>query len=323
MSNSQCIVILGAGPAGLSAALWLRNLGFAPRVADIAEHAGGLQNLNFLANDWVLGQPGQTGPALARRFVDHARAAGVPMSMGVRPLKVAGEAGGFLVRFDNDEETACRAVLVATGTRYRAQEVLAGVDGIGDVAPGRIAYGPYAFADLDSLAGKRVLVVGGGDNAFENARLLAPRAAMVHLAVRGRPRAQQGLAAAVAAEVAAGRCRLLGAASLRNMRDGADGLAVTVTVAGTTERMTVDRIHVLAGYEPNTAFIGTVFDTAVATAMGRDALGYLLVDAAGRTGAPGVYAAGDVCNPTFPSVVSAIAQGALVAKTIEIDSRAP
>ena len=39
MSNSQCIVILGAGPAGLSAALWLRNLGFAPRVADIAEHA--------------------------------------------------------------------------------------------------------------------------------------------------------------------------------------------------------------------------------------------------------------------------------------------
>lgn len=323
MSNSQCIVILGAGPAGLSAALWLRNLGLAPRVADIAERAGGLQNLNFLANDWVLGQPGQTGPVLARRFVHDARAAGVPMSMGVRPLKVTREAGGFLVRFDNDEEIACRAVLVATGTRYRAQEVLAGVNGIADVAPGRVAYGPYAFADLDNLAGKRVLIVGGGDNAFENARLLAPRAAMVHLAVRGRPRAQQGLAAAVAAEVAAGRCRLLGPASLLSAHEGRDGLAATLTVAGTTERLTVDRIHVLAGYEPNTAFIGAVFDTALATAVGRDALGYLLVDAAGRTGAPGLYAAGDVCNPTFPSVVSAIAQGALVAKTIEMDSRAP
>ncbi len=323
MSNSKRIVILGAGPAGLSAALWLRNLGFAPCVVDSAERAGGLQNLNFLANDWVLGQPGQTGPELARRFVDHARAAGVPLLMGVRPLAVTGEAGRFLVRFDNGQEADCGAVLIATGTRYRAGEVLAGVDGIADLAPDRVAYGPYAFADLAALAGKRVLIVGGGDNAFENARLLAPSAAMVHLAVRGRPRAQQGLAAAVAAEVAAGRCRLLGPANLQSAREGADGLAVTVNVAGMAEHLAVDRIHVLAGYEPNTAFIDAAFDAVLAPAMRRDPQGYLLADAAGRTGAPGVYAAGDVCNPTFPSVVSAIAQGALVAKTIELDSRAP
>jgi thioredoxin reductase (NADPH) len=323
MSNSKRIVILGAGPAGLSAALWLRNLGFAPCVADTAEHAGGLQNLNFLANDWVLGQPGQTGPVLAQRFVDHARGAGVPLLMGVRPLQVTGEAGRFLVRFDSGEELDGGALLIATGTRYRAGEVLAGVDGIADLAPDRVAYGPYAFADLAALVGKRVLIVGGGDNAFENARLLAPRAAMVHLAVRGRPRAQQGLAAAVAAEVAAGCCRVLGQANLLSAHEGASGLAVTVALAGREECLAVDRIHVLAGYEPNTAFIDAVFDAAVATAMGRDAHGYLLADGAGRTGVPGVYTAGDVCNPTFPSVVSAIAQGALVAKTIELDGRAP
>lgn len=323
MSNSKRIVVFGAGPAGLSAALWLRNLGFAPRVVDIAEQAGGLQNLNFLANDWVLGQPGHTGPELSRRFVDHALAVGVSLSRGVRPIHVAGEAGTFEVRFDLGEPIACAALLIATGTRYRAEEVLAEVEGIGAIAAGRIAYGPYAFADLAALAGQRVLIVGGGDNAFENARLLAPRAAMVQLVVRGRPRAQQGLAAEVAAEVAAGRCRLLCSAGLRRVREDRAGLEVTLRVAGADETIVVDRIHVLAGYEPNTVFLADTLAEHLAAAMCYDPQGYLLTDAAGRTGAAGIYAAGDVCNPSFPSVVSAIAQGAMVAKTIEMDTRTP
>jgi thioredoxin reductase len=321
MSYSNRIVILGAGPAGLSAALWLRNLGFVPLVVDAAAAAGGLQNLNFLANDWVLGQPGQTGPVLARRFVDHALAAGVALTTGVRPVKLTGEVGRWQLSFDNGENVACVAVLIATGTRYRAEEVLAGVDGMAGVAPTRVAYGPYAFVDLDALTGKRILIVGGGDNAFENARLLASRDALVHLVVRGRPRAQQGLAAAVATAVAAGRCRLLGSARLLAVRQVADGLAVTIDVAGAEQVIVADRLHVLAGYEPNTAFVGQVFPSALTAAMRFDAQGYLLVDATGRTGAMGIYAAGDVCNPLFPSVVSALAQGALVAKTIELDTR--
>lgn len=321
MSNSNRIVILGAGPAGLSAALWLRNLGFVPLVVDTAPRAGGLQNLNFLANDWVLGQPGQTGPVLAQRFVDHALAAGVALTTGARLLKLTGSAGGWQLSFDSGETVSCVAVLIATGTRYRAEEVLAGVDGVASVAPTRIAYGPYAFADLDALTGKRILIVGGGDNAFENARLLARCAAGVHLVVRQRPRAQQGLAAAVAAEVLAGRCRLLAPARLLAVREVADGLTVNIDVAGAEQAVVVDRLHVLAGYEPNTAFIDQAFPSALAGAMRFDAQGYLLVDAAGRTGAIGIYAAGDVCNPLYPSVVSALAQGALVARTIEMDTR--
>ena len=322
MSNSRCIVILGAGPAGLSAALWLHNLGFEPRVVDTGARAGGLQNLNFLANDWVLGQTGQTGPMLAQRFVDHARSAGVPLLTGIRPLQISGTAGDFRVRFDSGDEIGCTALLIATGTRYRAEEVLANVAGIAGIAADRFAFGPYAFAELDTLAGKRVLIVGGGDNAFENARLLAPRASMTYLAVRDRPRAQQGLAAAVAAECATGRCRLLSPAVLLVAREDANGVAVTLAVAGAEQCVTVDRINVLAGYEPNTAFIGKVLPPALAVSLRFDAQRYLQVDVAGRTGVAGIYAAGDVCNPAFPSVVSAIAQGALVAKTIEMDTRA-
>ncbi len=319
---SRPIAVLGAGPAGLSAALWLKNLGFDPRVVEAGERAGGLQNLNFLPNDWVLGLPGLTGPMLAARFLDHAAAAGIEVLSGRRPLAVTGGPGAFRLRLDDGRAIDAAAIVIATGTRYRAEEVLAGVDGVDRIAAGRIAYGPYAFADLDSLGGKRVLIVGGGDNAYENARLLAPKAAMTCIAVRSTPRAQQGLASAVADEVAAGRCRVLTQARLRVLREAADGLEATLTVGGGVESMIVDRIHVLAGYEPNTAFVAEVFPAEAVAAMRFDDQGYLIADTAGRTGAPGIYAAGDVCNPRFPSVVAAIAQGAAVAKAIEMDGRA-
>jgi thioredoxin reductase len=321
MTVRQCVAILGAGPAGLSAALWLRNLGFEPRVLDAADHAGGLQKLNFLANEWVLGQPGQTGPALAARFVEHAGAAGVSLQTGIRPVGLDGVAGDFRLRLSDGTILGCAAVVVATGTRYRAEEVLAGVPGSTDIPAGRIAYGPHAFADLARLGGQRVLIVGGGDNAYENARLLAPIVASVTLAMRSRPRAQQGLAADVAAAVAAGRCHVLHPAAVTALATGPTGLEVTLTVATHSERITVDRIHVLAGYQPNTAFLRDMLAPASFDALRFDEQGYLLVDVAGRTGLPGLYAAGDVCNPRFPSVVSALAQGAVAAKTIEMDTR--
>lgn len=321
MSTLSPIGILGAGPAGLSAALWLKNLGFSPWVAETQERSGGMQNLNFLANDWVLGQTGQTGPALARRFVDHARQAGVRLLCGVRPLRASGRAGRFAVELRNASGAvsteACAALLIATGTRFRGAEVLAGVPGFGAVPATRFAFGPYAFADLAGCAGRRILIVGGGDNAFENARLLAPTAASVDLVLRSPPRAQQALREAVAAAEAAGRCRLHQPARIVALMEAGDVLAATLDNG---ERLTADAIHVLAGYEPNTAFLKETFGPAD---LSLDGAGYLRVDAAGRTSLPGVYAAGDVCNPVFPSVVSALAQGAHAAKTIEYDLRQP
>jgi thioredoxin reductase len=322
MSANRNIVIFGAGPAGLSAALWLRNLGFVPLVVEAEACPGGLQNLNFLTNDWVLGQTGQTGPMLAARFVDHAQSAGIALRIGVRPVAVAGGAGDFQVVLDDGTQITCAAILVATGTRYRADEVLADVAGIEGVPPGRIVYGPYAFADLASLAGRRVLIVGGGDNAFENVRLLAPTAIMVHLVVRGRPRAQRTLAEAVALEVARGRCRLCSETHVTAVKELANSLRVVLHGSFGSEEVVVDRMHVLAGYEPNTAFLDRVFADGLATALACDGQGYLLADADGRSRCAGIYAAGDVCNPVFPSVVSAVADGARAAKTIEMDLRA-
>lgn len=314
------VLVLGAGPAGLSAVLWLKNLGLDFVVLEQSAQTGGMQNYNFLANDWVLGQTAQTGPMLAEKFAAHVRDLGARIVTGVRLDRIEPSADNFLASFENS--TQCfDAILIATGTRYRAAEVIKDVHGFHTVAPGQIAYGPYAFARSEELVGKRILIVGGGDNAYENARQIGDYAAMIHLAIRSRGRAQQFLADAVSRAEQQGKCRVLQPARVTSLTGGDAGVAVELAVGETVERITVDRIHVLTGYEPNTRFIGESFSRKLADAISLDAQGYIKTDAECRTGCPNIYAAGDVSNPVFPCVVSAVSQGALAAKTMERDMR--
>jgi thioredoxin reductase (NADPH) len=322
MEPRRCVLVLGSGPAGLSAALWLKNLGLEPLVIEAADRAGGLQNLNFLANEWVLGQRGQTGLELAARFVAHTAAEGIRLLTRCTLGRLEKEAGGFravLQQADGGNSTmSCTALLLATGTRYRATEVLAHVAGIEAISPARVLYGPWAFAHPERTSGGRVLIVGGGDNAFENARKLLDRGAEVTLALRSPPRAQKALLEAVMGRE---RCRVLQPAVLKALAETSDGLIASVEMPNGVRQVAIDRVHVLAGYEANSHVVATAFSPELSAAVALNDAGYIVTDPAGRTGAPGIYAAGDVCNPQFPSVVSAIAQGALAAKTIELDLR--
>jgi thioredoxin reductase (NADPH) len=314
--------ILGAGPAGLSAALWLHNLGLRPAIFDREPRLGGAQRLNFLSNDWVLGFPGLAGPELADRYVDHVRSLDVNIEMAAMLDGLTKTAKGFSLDFRLPSTTRnieARTIVITTGTRYRGSEVLAGVEGFKRLPERAVVFGPYAFADLDQCRGKRVLIVGGGDNAFENAKRLIGSAAALTVAVRSRPRAQAQLVRTVLDCQMAGRCRVLQESRLSAIESTPDGLHVTVRRGAESLSIECDRIHVLAGYEPNADAIATLVERAGLPPLRRDAEGYVGIDESMRTSTPGVYAAGDVCNRRFPSVVSAIAQGAAVAKTIESD----
>lgn len=283
---------------------------------------GGMQRLNFLPNEWVLGIPGRTGPELADQYAKHAGGLGIRIAASSEVLAIRRQPTGFLVRFNDGNgvggECAAKALIIATGTHPRGVEALPGVTGVGEAGED-LVHGPYAFSDLDVLAGRRVLIVGGGDNAFENAKRLARIASKITLLIRSRPRAQAAMLAAVRECENAGNCELIEEARLRAIRREADGLHVTVSVRSDSRTLACDRIHVLIGYEPNTEFLpGLLKDGAIAPVQ-TDADGYIVVDDMMRTSSPGIYAAGDVCNPKFPSVVAAIGQGAMAAKTIEMD----
>jgi thioredoxin reductase (NADPH) len=316
------VCILGAGPAGLSAALWLHNLGLEPAIFDCAPQPGGAQRLNFLSNDWVLGADGLTGPQLAERFVAHVRSLAIALEPSAQPVGLKRATGGFAVDFVQRgvaRSIAARALLVATGTHYRGSEVLAGVDGFNHLEWSTLAFGPYAFADLDSRRGQRILIIGGGDNAFENARRLLGVAAAITLVARSRPRAQAKMIAVVHEAQTRGQCDVLLGARVEAVGRGTTGLVVTVSDQSGRHAIECDRIHVLAGYEPNTAFLDPLVAGADLPPVGLDGEGYIQVDARMATSCPGIYAAGDVCNRLFPSVVSAIGQGAAAAKAIEAD----
>lgn len=321
MTQPPTVLIVGAGPAGLSCALWLKKLGLAPHVLDQAGAAGGLMNRNTLPNDWVLGHMGETGPELAARFVRHVAALQVPISLGIESLSIARAEAGFEAQW-RAAGTAQRfdgaAIVLATGTRVRGVESLAGIPGLDEIAP-RVRCGPSAFDDLSVAAQGLTLILGGGDNAAENAHMLLAAGGEVVLVARSEFRAQAAMMTAIAAHPRA-RCLSKGRILSLQAHPAGDFAATLQSQAGAAFVVRAQRLHVLTGYEPNSDF-SAVLDADTWQALQRDEQAYLRTSVGGRCGATGVYAAGDVCNPAFPSVVSAMAHGAMVAKAIERDLR--
>lgn len=315
MSERSTVAIVGSGPAALSAGLWLKNIGLQPVVLECNEMAGGSLRLNTLQNNWVLGQQDVTGTELAKRFLRHVRESGIEIRTGVRIRDIAEATdGGFSLKFQGEvaETLACDCLLLATGMRFRGIEVLSDMAGAKDCTD-KIYCGPRAFADLANLVGKKIAIVGGGDNAFENAAMLLDRGAEVLMLLRSGIRARRQMQSAV---IGRSGCEILSSVVLRRLHRQDEQIELLLLGDGLEQRQRVDRIHILAGYQPNTDFVDEVFSPALAARIVRDAGGYLQTDSAGRTSCPRIFAAGDVCNPLFPSVISALAQGAQAAKAI-------
>jgi thioredoxin reductase len=294
--------------------LWLKNLGLEPVVVERQDAPGGMPNLNFLDNDWVLGHAGVTGQTLGRRFSAHARRAGVNIRLGVRSAVFLPGSDAMTLHLGEGDELRCAALVIATGTRHRGLEILE--NPLDAAVAARVFCGPYAFADIDGQAGKHVLIVGGGDNAYENARLLLAHGARVTLVSRSRRRARRQMWEPV---VGQGACTIHEESRLLDLAAKQGISCARVGGANGEWLMDVDRVHILAGYAPNTKFLADFLPGDWYSALRFDAEGYLCVDAWGRTAIPGIYAAGDVCNPAFPSIVSALAQGAKTAKAIAQD----
>ncbi|MCS7010612.1 MAG: NAD(P)/FAD-dependent oxidoreductase [Anaerolineales bacterium] len=157
------VVIIGAGPAGLTAAIQLRRYGLRPRLFEARRPGGLLWNANLVEN--YPGFPGGIpGPALARLFLEQATAVGVEITLeAVTTLDWTGS----LFRLQTScGVTEARAAIVATGTRPRP---LTGFDTPEELQD-RIA---YEVADWPALQGERIVIIGGGDAAFDYALNLA------------------------------------------------------------------------------------------------------------------------------------------------------
>jgi thioredoxin reductase (NADPH) len=280
------LVVVGAGPAGVAAAVQAARLGVVPEILDRTGHAGGLVEAGFLIENYPgLDEP-LPGPAFAARLGAHLRRFGLAVAReAVTRVEPRGER--WLVRSDGGERLAA-AVILCAGTRPRAWSV-----------PGAERVAALVFDDVRPLLGgpvgaRRVLVAGGGEAAFDYALSLARAGIEATILVRGdAPRAGGRLLSLAAAEP---RIRVETATRIAALEPAADGVAVVLETPRGTERRTAD---------------------AVLTAVGREsALGDLLPGP--FQSAPGLFVCGDARLGSLGQAGIAVGDG-LAAAPMAVD----
>lgn len=316
-------MIMGGGAAGMSCALWLKHLGFSPVLIESSATLGGqLLGVNRI-NRWILGIPGRTGPALAELYGRHVVDEAVEVRLGARAVSAVTEDAGFRLAVREGEcrvvSLSARAVVVATGLRVNASDILQTIQGALPLhESGLLSFFPLDHLEsMEALDGKRVAVIGGGDNAHCTAKDLAPRTALTHLISRSGTRARPMVRHDVEVLMKRGRIREHADALISGFYQRSGG--ITIVLAGhdsNTERIEVDRVFARIGFTPNTECLAELGPLA---GLERNGDGYLKVDACKRASLPAVYAIGDVANPDHPSVVTAVADGAVAAMTIAKD----
>lgn len=290
------LAIVGAGPAGISAALWARSLDLDAVVLERADRAGGQLHLIHFRLRNVAGATGLTGAELAGRLA----ASDPPLDLRHRAEVMGLEPDPLALRLGDGGRVETRAVLVASGARRRPLEATgaARLEGRG------VSYS--ATADRERFAGRDMVVVGGGDAAYENALILADAGCRVTLVARGRSRARPEFRARVAARRTvvvrehAEIVEVLGEDLVRGVRlrlgDGSE------------ERLACEGVVVKIGMVPNSEPFRDILDV--------DPQGYLRVDAALRTSHPRVWAAGDIARPSLFGIPVAWGHGALAVEAI-------
>ncbi len=312
------LVIVGAGPAGLSAAVYGASEGLRTLVVDEGGIGGQATSSSLIRN--YLGFPrGVAGRRLAEQAYEQAWLLGAKFAFMHNATELRREDGRLLLALSDGGEVSARAVILAAGAAYRRLEIpeLEALVGAG------VFYGGPA-SEAPAMAGREVFVVGGANSAGQAALHLAEYARRVTLVVRAGSLAaamshylvQQiegalNVDVRLATEVVGGG----GEDSLRRL--------VLRSRGGGEEEVSADALFLMIGARPNTAWLPPE--------LARDSGGFLrtgpdLGEDGGwplereplglETSMPGVLAAGDVRHGSISRVASAVGEGSIAVRLV-------
>lgn len=290
------VAIIGAGPAGASAAIYSARKGL--RTAIVAERFGGqLQETKGIEN--MISVPYTEGAHLAAQLNQHVANYPVKIFEHRRVSTIDGD-DMKRVNLESGEYLTAKSVIVATGAKWREL----GIPGERDYIGQGVAF--CAHCDGPFYKDKKVAVVGGGNSGVEAAIDLAGIAREVILLEYGdRLKADDVLVEKLKALPNASI--LTEAKSTQVIGDGRKVVALEYQDRKTEKinRVGLDGVFVQIGLLPNSQFLKGLVELTP--------YGEVVVDGRGRTSVPGIYAAGDVTTIPFKQIVTAMGDGAKVA----------
>ena len=303
MSTHHHVLIIGSGPAGLTAAIYTARANLSPFVIEgepssTTDQPGGQLMLTTEIENFPGFPEGIMGPELMGRFREQAGRFGATfltekvkrVDFSQRPYRV----------WTHDKEFSADAVIVATG----AQSLMLGLPNETHL----VGHGVSTCATCDGFffRGQEIAVVGGGDSAVEEATFLtkfASKVTIIHRReelraskiMRDRAHANEKIAFRWNSQVV----ELKGTEKL-------EGLVLKDTVTGELSEMKVGGLFIAIGHQPNTSLFSGVLDM--------EESGYLLTRSGSSiTNIPGVFACGDVQDHTYRQAITAAGSGCMAA----------
>ncbi|MEQ1754747.1 MAG: alkyl hydroperoxide reductase subunit F [Micropepsaceae bacterium] len=296
------VLVVGGGPAGAAAAIYAARKGIRTGIA--GERFGG-QVLDTMGIENFISVPHTEGPKLAASLGQHVVEYGIDTMNGVVATKLipAADPQDFaLIQLSNGATLQARAVILATGARWRQLNV----PGESEYRNKGVAYCPHCDGPL--FKGKRVAVIGGGNSGVEAAIDLAGIVGHVTLiefddrlradaVLQSRLRSLRNVAVITSAQTT----------EVHGDGKRVTGLSLRLRTSAQTHRVDLDGVFVQIGLLPNTEWLkGTIALTT---------RGEIEVDRRGATSIPGIFAAGDATTAPYKQIVIAMGDGATAALT--------
>jgi len=304
MSDSTVPVdttVVGAGPAGVSAALWCRTFDLRFRWLDRTGEIGGM--LERVANPLqnYVGRGFEDGSALARRLRRQIDVGGLdpPEPRELERAKL-GDEPPWALQLADGSAFESETLVLATGTSYRRLDIPGESEGMGEYVS------QSTSRDAERFAGRTVAMVGGGDAGFEGALQLADHGCRVHMLLRSEQFRARPAFVEPAQERASISIHPI-PTTVRRIRGlpERDGCILEVETRSELRSLEVACLFVRIGVDPVYPEFQPVPET--------DDEGFLRVDRRQRTSVPALFAAGDVTDTPLPAVATSVGSGAMAA----------
>lgn len=276
-------VIIGAGPAGASCAIWMQQLGFKPVLVEKNDRCGGLQLSNPYTNTWIASSHGTFGKDVANSIHENVLQLGVPIHLGRTASAAHCKQDHVLIELDNSVLLKGRYLVLATGVTVRTG---------GFIERAGLIVGPGSAVAKTRFEDSRVAILGGGDSAYENYHMAKSRGAASVTIFARTVRARNSMRSSVPDEdVVVGEPRVDDKNQQVNGRQ-------------------FDHILVLYGFEAGAR-------STLGLDLAMKPSGFIATDENCQTSNELVYAVGEVAQRAHPCCVTSMADGVVAAKAMQ------